>query len=120
MDTNAGLSGWSRMRVGNVKDISVTVDSNGQDTLWMTVLRTIQGDPVLNLECIRDWTDSQNNWGYTTSSVDFGGGYSTQISGLEHLEGMGRLQTLHLRGTRVTAHGVDRLQEALPDCKIKH
>jgi hypothetical protein len=46
----------------------------------------------------------------------------TQVAdtGLEHLEGLGQLQWLSLRGTQVTDEGVKKLQQALPNCKIDH
>ena len=39
--------------------------------------------------------------------------------GLQHLEGLTKLETLNLRKTKVTAAGIDRLQKALPKCKIE-
>lgn len=44
----------------------------------------------------------------------------TQVSdaGLEHLHGLHQLQDLHLDTCPVTAVGVQRLQQALPHCKI--
>lgn len=95
IDSNAGLAGWHRMRLGNVKDICVTVGRDGQDILWLLVSRTIEGVPVLNLEVIDGWTDQNPNWGYLNNSVDFTGDYSTQITGLEHLNG----KLVHVIGT---------------------
>ena len=40
-------------------------------------------------------------------------------AGLEHLKGMTNLRKLTLVDTQVTDEGVDKLQQALPDCKIK-
>ena len=48
---------------------------------------------------------------------------STQVTdaGLEHLKVLTQLQHLTLGpGTRVTDEGVKKLQEALPDCEIRH
>jgi hypothetical protein len=44
----------------------------------------------------------------------------TQItdSGLEHLKGLADLQSLDLRDTCVTDEGVNRLQQAMPSCRI--
>jgi hypothetical protein len=39
-------------------------------------------------------------------------------SGLKHLYSLGNLRSLNLQGTQVTAEGVAKLQEALPDCEI--
>ncbi len=46
----------------------------------------------------------------------------TQISntGLEHLKNLNELEILNLRGTRVSDEGVKKLQQALPDCKVRH
>jgi hypothetical protein len=40
-------------------------------------------------------------------------------SGLEHLKALKQLRELDVCGSRVTDEGVKRLQEALPNCKIK-
>ena len=44
----------------------------------------------------------------------------TQVTdaGLEYLKGLSELQVLYLNNTLVTAVGVDRLQKALPKCRI--
>ena len=41
-------------------------------------------------------------------------------SGLEHLKGLAQLQTLDIVDTQVTDEGVKKLQEALPNCDIRH
>ena len=40
-------------------------------------------------------------------------------AGLEHLKGLSSLKELYLQGTQVTDEGVKKLQEALPNCKIR-
>ncbi len=40
-------------------------------------------------------------------------------AGLEHLKGLMQLKKLVLHDTKVTDKGVKRLQEALPNCKIR-
>ncbi len=42
------------------------------------------------------------------------------LAGLEHLEGLTNLERLDFRRPQVTDQGVKRLQEALPNCKIRH
>jgi Leucine-rich repeat (LRR) protein len=39
-------------------------------------------------------------------------------TGIRHLEGLTSLESLDLRKTKVTAAGIERLQKALPQCKI--
>ena len=48
--------------------------------------------------------------------------FSTKVtdSGLAHLEGLTKLEELGLYSTKVTAAAVKKLQQALPNCKIKH
>jgi hypothetical protein len=41
-------------------------------------------------------------------------------AGLEYLKKLTGLQALNLVGTNVTAEGVENLQQALPNCKIRH
>jgi hypothetical protein len=38
--------------------------------------------------------------------------------GLAHLEGLTDLQSLHLFGAKITHAGLEKLQQALPDCNI--
>jgi hypothetical protein len=40
--------------------------------------------------------------------------------GLAHLKGLTKLLELYLTGTQVTDAGVEKLQQALPRCRIKH
>jgi hypothetical protein len=40
-------------------------------------------------------------------------------AGLVHLRRLSQLQTLDVRNTKVTDQGVKKLQQALPNCKIK-
>lgn len=46
---------------------------------------------------------------------------NTQVTdaGLEHLHGLDQLQTLWLSNPRVTDAGVEKLQQALPNCRVK-
>ena len=46
--------------------------------------------------------------------------WDTQVTdaGLVHLKGLSQLQWLNLTSTRVTRHGVEKLQKALPNCEI--
>ena len=48
--------------------------------------------------------------------------HRTKVSdaGLAHLKGLTKLESLLLYSTKVTNAGVKQLQQALPNCKIKH
>jgi len=39
---------------------------------------------------------------------------------LEHLKGLSNLTNLELRDTKATGEGVRKLQQALPNCEIRH
>ncbi|MGA2035645.1 MAG: hypothetical protein ABSG68_25635 [Thermoguttaceae bacterium] len=41
-------------------------------------------------------------------------------AGLEHLKGLTQLHALNLQATKVTDAGIQGLQKALPNCKIRH
>jgi Leucine-rich repeat (LRR) protein len=47
---------------------------------------------------------------------------NTQVTdaGLKHLKGMTNLRELYLNDTQVTDESVEKLRDALPDCKIEH
>ena len=64
-------------------------------------------------------TDVENLKGLTQLK-ELGLNYtSVTDNGLEHLKGLKQLQQLDLRGTtKVTDVGVEKLQQALPNCKI--
>ena len=42
------------------------------------------------------------------------------VNTCEHLKGLTQPKTLDLRATKVTEEGVKRLQQALPNCRIRH
>ena len=84
------LFGWSTMDVGTeVKDIAVLPDTDGFDTLYMSVMRTIEGEKKLVLEAIPFWQNT-NEGQYLNSSRWFLStqGPTNQIDNLEHLEGL--------------------------------
>jgi len=88
-DEFAGVAGWSRIEVGaNIKDIAVMANENGEDILFITVIREVNGVKKLFLEAFSNWTDNSKHLGYLLSSVaqDFDGGQSF-MDGLDHLEG---------------------------------
>ena len=47
-------------------------------------------------------------------------GIQVTDSGLGHLKGLSSLEFLDLRDTQVTPEGVQKLQEALPECQIEY
>jgi Leucine-rich repeat (LRR) protein len=52
-------------------------------------------------------------------SLDFSNSRITD-TGLAHLKGLANLEKLDLRQTQVTDKGVKKLQQALPNCNIRH
>ena len=48
------------------------------------------------------------------------GTWGVTDAGLEHLKALTKLKSLHLDRTNVTDEGVEKLQQALPDCYILH
>ena len=56
--------------------------------------------------------------GLTQLQVLWLNGTDVGDAGLEHLKGMKQLHFLWLTGSKVTRGGADKLQKALPDCKI--
>jgi hypothetical protein len=87
-DPYAGIRGWSRMRFGNdVRDICVNTDDEGIDTLYMTIVRTIDDVEHLYLEAIVNWT-TDNRWDYMASTHVYSPGveFST-VKNATHLEG---------------------------------
>ncbi len=88
-DEFAQVMGWSRISTGgSVKDIAVMANEDGEDILFITVIRQINGARVLYLEAFVNWVDNSAQLGYLMSSVlqDFGGAQSF-MDGLDHLEG---------------------------------
>lgn len=87
-DRQAGVSGWSRMSLQTpIKDICVIANEQGEDVLFATVRRLIDGVQVLYLEAFSDWTIDED-WQYLQSSVNFSLPAPTNVlTDLEHLEG---------------------------------
>jgi hypothetical protein len=99
-DEFAGVMGWSRINAGaNIKDIAVMANEEGEDILFVTVVRQIGGVRKLYLEAFANWVDDSDHLGYLMSSViqDFAGSQSF-MDGLDHLEG---------RRVQVTVDGGD-------------
>jgi hypothetical protein len=89
IDSYAGVTGWSVLNVGgNIKDITVMTDANGEDILYLLVRRqNNDGTFTLNLEAIANWSYG-NAWVYTNAHVlGVNVPPATVITGLEHLEG---------------------------------
>jgi hypothetical protein len=84
-----GVRGWNKYRMDGAKiqDICVVRDRRGTDVLFMTVQRSIGGVTKTYIECIPNFTEI-NEWRYLNSSKAFTFSEPTsQITGLEHLEG---------------------------------
>src|SRR5690349_19632637 len=105
---------------------------NGQDDL-VAEIRTLGGYYSIDAETpgkplIKFWlrgTPINDTWlarlkeSPTLSFLDL---ISTKISdaGLKHLMGLKNLRRLDLSFTKVTRRGVEKLQKALPKCRIRH
>lgn len=88
MDTYAEIYGWSRIEFsGDIQDICVQADDDGNDILFMAIRRVIAGQEQFFIEAVVDWRDGAQ-WQFLESSVLFtsvtSGGEST-ITGLDHL-----------------------------------
>ncbi len=82
-----GVQGWFRYTVngGKVEDICVMSDDEGNDVLYMTVQRWVEGERKLYLEAVGSWAEGLP-WHYLGSYVlRFKPGNT--IRGLRHLEG---------------------------------
>jgi hypothetical protein len=88
MDTNAGIMGWSRIVINNqIKDICVISNDVGEDVLFATVRRAVDGVGVLYLEAFDKWIEG-TEWEYTHSHVTLILTDQTGVvTGLDHLEG---------------------------------
>jgi hypothetical protein len=83
------LSGWSTyvLNGGQIKDICVVPNDDGDDVPYLVVSRNIDGEEVTYLECIPNWTE-RDDWDYTESTLFFQFETPTAVvSGLDHLEG---------------------------------
>lgn len=89
LDTYAGISGWSRLNFNaQVKDACVLVDDEGNDVLYLTILRWINGVKKLYVEAITDWFEAAE-WTHLQSySVFLPPTPTNVISALDHLEGL--------------------------------
>jgi hypothetical protein len=87
MDVNVGIQGWSRILMNNrVQDICVIANDEGEDILFVTVQREVNGVKVLYLESFSDWITG-SKWEYLFSNVKLTLiAPSGTITGLDHLE----------------------------------
>jgi hypothetical protein len=97
-DPYAGISGWSKMDFGaNIYDIAVNTNEEGIDTLYMTVMRDLDGVKKLYLEAVANWTED-NEWDYMNSTYVYSASEKFNvIPNLEHLEGR-RVQVVGEQG----------------------
>ncbi|MFB3109185.1 MAG: hypothetical protein ACE1ZE_07455, partial [Candidatus Binatia bacterium] len=75
----------------------------------------IQGGPIEQAR--QHMSDPQSAQGLGPLAFFQDGGFGGD-AGLEHLKGLTSLEALHLHFTQVTAAGVAKLQQALPNCMI--
>ena len=90
-DRNYQLVGWARQVLGGdgaVEDLCV-IPSAGDDEVWMTVRRTIDGQTVRYVEYLSPWdvgTDVQDQY-FVDCGLSTTGPTVSTFSGLDHLEG---------------------------------
>jgi len=90
-DRNYQVVGWHRHTLGGsgvVEDLTV-VPGATEDELWLTVLRTIDAQPVRYVEYLApwEWGSDQNDVYFVDSGLSYDGSATTSFSGLAHLEG---------------------------------
>ena len=87
-DTQAGVNGWSRMEMGGqVQDICVMANEQGEDVMFLTIIRRFGSNKNLYLEAIANWTE-HDTWQYLESHTVFDLQTETNVlTGLGHLQG---------------------------------
>ena len=86
-DPTIGVVGWSRVQLsGNITDICVLPSQEGEDVLFCTVERIIDGVGKLYIETFRDWSEGEYGDYVQCNSKQIVENTNV-IAGLDHLEG---------------------------------
>ena len=115
------MAGWGSWRIQQVRSdqrilarlsefgpVSAAYNNWGRvEGLHLTNQRVTDAE----LACLKGLTDLQGLSLHSTDITD---------AGLEHLKGLKNLEALRLERTQVTDEGVKKLQQALPNCSIRH
>lgn len=80
--------GWHRQTVGGAVESVASIPhwDNDQDSLWMVVRRTIDGNTVRYIEYMEKYLNDTSSF-YVDCGLTYNGAAATTISGLDHLEG---------------------------------
>ncbi len=99
----------------------------GEPPRWYSWLRQLHGDEHLGNAIVARLENTQitdagleHLEGLTKLEGLWLNGTQVTDAGLVHLEGLTKLEYLYLWNTQITDEGVKKLQEALPNCKIYH
>lgn len=116
------VAGWTRhvTQGGSFESVAV-IPGDGNDEVWTTVKRTIDGSVVRYMERIdpAEWTDSTEYF-FVDCGVKYDGSSTSTISGLDHLEG----QTVQVLGDGVyfgdyvVASGAVTLESAVTTASV--
>ncbi len=111
MEGMEGVRAFGFSSASDVTDDGLASISKHKDLEGLTLQngRRVTDDGLQHLDRIEEATERSNLWNCKGITDD----------GLKHLRDLKQLKSLNLGGTKVTEQGIERLQQALPECKIE-
>jgi len=108
-----GSQGLTMSGVSNMKDLRQVTEFSLDGAVTNEMLRFFEDNPTLETLKISSRVESRGPGGGVTVTS------KVNDTGIEPLETLRNLKFLDISGTRITKRGLDKLQQALPDCQIK-